>query len=387
MKRACNARRQEGDSGLGAEPRRWQVRGMTRRMLALAPVLALALLALAAPAHADWGWPLRGEVITTYRNGDDPYAAGQHRGIDIAGPLGAAVVAATAGEVRFAGVVGSSGLTVSVRTSDGRFDSSYLHLSTVAVKAGEQVQAGQRLGAVGISGTRSAAAPHLHFGVRDAGSQRYHDPLGLLLPLATVPETRPQAPPAPVPVSAAPAPGEAARPVPAPRPVPATTPRRLPLTALERQPRRVPAPQPDGAPAPRPKRLPAATPGRHPAVRPHPSPAPLPRPRRLDVSELRREPAQPASSAAPRHTPERAQASPAVERRTPGERAPASAASPLAAAHDAPAADGPDLGWALACLGLLVAAALVGTSGGGRGAALRGRSALQRMLAPLVGRG
>ncbi len=156
----------------------------------------MVLLALAAPAHAGWSWPLRGEVITTYRNGDDPYAAGQHRGIDIAGAVGAGVVAAAAGEVRFAGVAGSSGLTVSVRTSDGRFDTSYLHLSAAAVKAGEQVAAGQRLGAVGVSGRRSAEASHLHFGVRDAGSQRYHDPLGLLPPLATAPETRPQAPPA-----------------------------------------------------------------------------------------------------------------------------------------------------------------------------------------------
>ena len=102
---------------------------MTRRLLATSALALLSVLAAASPALAAWRWPADGEVITSYLNGADPYAAGQHRGVDIAGPVGAPVVAATAGTVRFAGTVGSSGLTVSVRTSDGRLDLSYLHLS------------------------------------------------------------------------------------------------------------------------------------------------------------------------------------------------------------------------------------------------------------------
>src|SRR4051812_31180159 len=101
----------------------------------LAATAALVALLLIAPAawgfrRAAWVWPVQGEVITSYRNGDDPYAAGQHRGIDIAAEVGAPVVAATGGEVRFAGTVGSAGLTVSIRTADGHFDTSYLHLSS-----------------------------------------------------------------------------------------------------------------------------------------------------------------------------------------------------------------------------------------------------------------
>ena len=49
------------------------------RRLHLAAVTLAAFLVSAPAAHADWVWPVRGEVITPYRNGDDPYAAGQHR--------------------------------------------------------------------------------------------------------------------------------------------------------------------------------------------------------------------------------------------------------------------------------------------------------------------
>lgn len=140
-----------------------------RRLVATA-VLILALCAPASAAGA-WTWPVAGEVITRYRNGPDPYAGGQHRGIDIAAPAGTVVRSAAAGMVTFSGTAGSSGLTVAVRTADHRFDTSYLHLASASVSKGDRVEAGARLGAVGTSGRRSAVRPHLHFGVRDAGSR------------------------------------------------------------------------------------------------------------------------------------------------------------------------------------------------------------------------
>ncbi len=201
---------------------------MTR--FAIATVLgAAALLAAAPPAVAAWSWPLAGEVITPYRNGDDPYAAGQHRGIDIAGPAGAPVVAAVPGLVRFAGTAGSSGRTVSVRSEDGGFDVSYLHLSSIAVHRGDQVRAGALIGAVGTTGVRSAERAHLHFGVREAGSRHaYLDPLTLLPPPAAPAPRPPQATPV-----AAPAP---ARPDPSPVPVPRTPAVRVSLPAARRVP-------------------------------------------------------------------------------------------------------------------------------------------------------
>src|SRR2546429_2069789 len=116
---------------------------------------SLVLVSVGVPearAAGDWSWPVRGPVITAYQNGDDPYAAGQHRGIDISAPVGASVVAAAPGTIVFAGVVGSSGLTVGERTDDGRYQLSYLHLSAASVREGEHLGQGERLGEVGTSG-------------------------------------------------------------------------------------------------------------------------------------------------------------------------------------------------------------------------------------------
>src|SRR4051794_17279024 len=171
-------------------------------LAALAVALSLqAAVAVSSAAGADdWAWPVRGDVVTPYRNGDDPYAAGQHRGIDIAAPVGTRVSAAVAGRVTFVGSAGSSGLTVGMRTADGRFDLSYLHLSATAVHEGDAVAGGDAIGAVGTTGRRSVPQPHLHFGVREAGRrQAYRNPLDFLPPLAPParqPEPQPIAAPA-----------------------------------------------------------------------------------------------------------------------------------------------------------------------------------------------
>ncbi|MGH2907544.1 MAG: peptidoglycan DD-metalloendopeptidase family protein [Solirubrobacterales bacterium] len=171
-------------------------------------VAALCLLLLAATAPtaqaADgWPWPVEGDVITPYKNGDDPYAGGQHRGIDIAAPLGSAVRASIGGDVTFAGKLPDGGLTVTVR--GGRYLVSYLHLGALGTARGAQVSAGARIGEVGATGKRSAEQPHLHFGVRLEAGGAYVDPLPLLTPRAV---TRPPAakPAAPAERLAAPAP-------------------------------------------------------------------------------------------------------------------------------------------------------------------------------------
>ena len=43
-------------------------------------------------------WPVTGDVLRPFVFGDDPYAGGQHRGIDVAGDLGADVKAPASGD-------------------------------------------------------------------------------------------------------------------------------------------------------------------------------------------------------------------------------------------------------------------------------------------------
>jgi peptidase M23-like protein len=204
------------------------------RVLVAVMTAVLVMWAAAPPAAAGgaWVWPVEGQVLTTYSNDNSrPYAGGMHRGIDIAAGVGARVVAARAGTVTHAGVVGSAGLVVAVRTVDGRYVTSYLHLSEAAVREGEAVTAGARIGTVGTSGRRSVPEPHLHFGVRLAREDRYVDPLSLL-PAGAATPAAPAAPlVAPVPVG--PAPERVRQPVAvpvrrAPRPFPQPAPHREP---------------------------------------------------------------------------------------------------------------------------------------------------------------
>jgi len=367
------------------------IRTLIAALSALLFTVSAALL-VGSPGVAaapSWTWPVQGEVLTGYRNGDDPYAGGQHRGVDIAAEQGTPVAAAAGGRVRFAGVAGSSGLTVSVRTADGRYDTSYLHLSSVSVREGEEVSAGDALGAVGVTGRRSVEAPHLHFGVRDAGSRHaYHDPLTFLHPPAARPA--PQPPPEPVPV-AAPVP---VAPAPAPAPAPVRVPAGRRVGAPDRRPVRVPAAPRVRVPAGRRVRVPAG--GRAPSSAPvavgQGAPARVPNlgpaPAGLAHGAGAREGARPGAGASGSAVPSsRGEAAagpaPGLVASGPGG-SPAPARTPAAAGGDG-GGSGPDLGWAAACLGLLLAAALLGRpgerQGGGEGAAVR----LRALVKPLMG--
>jgi len=348
-------------------------------------VAALHISSSSALAAGDWTWPVHGQVITQYRNGSDPYAAGQHRGIDIAAPVGDAVVAAAAGKVTFAGVAGTSGLTVSIRTADGRFDTSYLHLSSASVRAGQSVTAAQRIGAVGTTGRRSAEQPHLHFGVREAGQrQAYRDPLDFLAPPPAAPRPEPTPPHgAPVPVGDhAPIPSPAALLAPlvstSPSVSPAAPPRAL-ASSLR---------------APRTYHAPGL--GTHGLATPQPATSATRTP--IAEAPVHQRSADPRASspAQPRHV------SHPAPRRTHGHAAPrvhlGGTPRPATAAHEQPSPTqrrtaagqsghgGLDLGWLAACVGLIAAACALGRPDGAKAAAMRGREVFAMLLRPLDGR-
>lgn len=89
-----------------------------------------------------------------------------HQGVDYRAPRGAPVVAVAAGSVVFAAYNGGSGRMVHLRHANG-FESQYLHLSSIAVRAGARVDQGDLVGRVGATGL--ATGPHLHYALKRNG--------------------------------------------------------------------------------------------------------------------------------------------------------------------------------------------------------------------------
>lgn len=102
------------------------------------------------------------------RFGDTGSWSRYHTGIDFAAPMGTPVHAAAAGVVTHAGPGDASwaGHYVSIRHADGK-STLYAHMSTVTVSEGQHVDAGDRVGNIGMTGR--SFGPHVHFELYPAG--------------------------------------------------------------------------------------------------------------------------------------------------------------------------------------------------------------------------
>jgi lipoprotein NlpD len=115
-----------------------------------------------------WRWPSEGTVVRVY-------AEPVHKGIDISGTRGAAVVAVADGVVVYAGTgVTGYGALLIVKHND-QYLSAYGHNDTILVREGAPVKAGQTIARMGSSGTDSVK---LHFEIRSHGKPV--DPLRML---------------------------------------------------------------------------------------------------------------------------------------------------------------------------------------------------------------
>ncbi|VWD20338.1 peptidase M23 [Burkholderia lata] len=101
-----------------------------------------------------------------------------HSGVDLAAPAGRSVHASERGVVTFIGTEPRGYGKYVVIRHDGGYASYYAHLSAFepALRTGMRVVRGQRVGAVGSTGT--ATGPHLHFEVRR--HDRLVDPVALV---------------------------------------------------------------------------------------------------------------------------------------------------------------------------------------------------------------
>jgi murein DD-endopeptidase MepM/ murein hydrolase activator NlpD len=125
-----------------------------------------------APAPAGpsgrFAWPARG-LITTY-------FSGWHPGLDVAAAVGTPIGAADGGTVTFTGW-DSTGYGYRVVISHGNgYTTTYNHLSSIAVRVGQQVGKGQTIAGMGSTGRSTGS--HLHFEILRNGS--FVNPLGIL---------------------------------------------------------------------------------------------------------------------------------------------------------------------------------------------------------------
>ena len=109
-------------------------------------------------AHLTSGFGFRMHPILGYSR--------LHRGVDFGAGMGAPVLAAAGGKVVFAGWHGGHGNYVLIDHGKG-LRTAYAHLSRIAVRNGQQLGQGQRVGAVGSTGM--STGPHLHYEVWQNG--------------------------------------------------------------------------------------------------------------------------------------------------------------------------------------------------------------------------
>ncbi|OLZ74185.1 peptidase [Streptomyces sp. IMTB 2501] len=107
--------------------------------------------------------PVDAPIGTGYRVAGSHWSKGYHTGVDFLVPTGTSVQAAETGQVVAAGWGGAYGYQVVIRHADGRY-TQYAHLSAIAVRIGQNVATGQRIGRSGATG--NVTGPHLHFEVR-----------------------------------------------------------------------------------------------------------------------------------------------------------------------------------------------------------------------------
>lgn len=114
------------------------------------------------PGSGSWVVPVTGTLTSTF----GPRRGGFHDGVDIAGPIGTPIHAASSGVVIAAGPASGYGLWVRIQHANNVV-TEYGHVHSIAVEVGQRVKAGQQIATRGNRG--QSTGPHLHFEVQING--------------------------------------------------------------------------------------------------------------------------------------------------------------------------------------------------------------------------
>lgn len=153
--------------------------GFKRRIVSLCFVF-FVIFTWGVSANGSMTWPIDGEITSDYGYRTSPgggIGSTNHRGIDIGGEYGQAVVAAASGVVIYASWGDGYGYYVEIDHGGGLV-TGYGHNQEIVVDAGEWVQQGQTIAYCGSTG--NSTGPHVHFEVCVNGEpQPPYDYLGI----------------------------------------------------------------------------------------------------------------------------------------------------------------------------------------------------------------
>ncbi len=135
--------------------------------LILSLLFLSSLLLCAFDYRAPFIWPIKGTVITAFKEKYYDPAVDRsrvHTGIDIKGELHDTVYASANGYVTYIGRSPIGGMTVVLRHNE-TVKSNYLNLGRIYVERGQYVRQGTPIASIGAMDDPSSDSVHLHFAI------------------------------------------------------------------------------------------------------------------------------------------------------------------------------------------------------------------------------
>lgn len=140
---------------------------MSKKAIFILVVIAIVLLFL-LKSDRKMKYPVKGKITSKFGNRTHPITGVKsgHNGVDIAVPIGTAVISPADGKVTSVYFNSAGGNQLIVEHTNG-FRTGYAHLKSAAVAVGARVKQGQIIAYSGNTG--ASTGPHLHLTLRKNG--------------------------------------------------------------------------------------------------------------------------------------------------------------------------------------------------------------------------
>jgi len=148
-----------------------------KRMLKTGAIVVLSILLIGLLIPANTSIPVHHASSSDWNHNTfwhEPWgSSGVHKGIDIFGKRGTAVLAASTGVVVFSGVLGKGGNAVAILGPKWRIH-YFAHLEERSVATGQWVTINSAIGTLGDSGNATGKSPHVHYSILSLAPLPWH---------------------------------------------------------------------------------------------------------------------------------------------------------------------------------------------------------------------